>query len=174
MDSDVTISLLKSGMTHVLGELRGFVFMITEANYAEIHHDSERKLLDIAISRGGISVKQLQDPAALQVFAELLVSIDTGEAAVIALAVLIDADVAMHDRAGRRAACNHLPAHRVHRLEDILIEAVREKCITEGDVHQASDRLRSAGDYLLEFGVGGIGPALVDRMVGLTRNGPRG
>jgi predicted nucleic acid-binding protein len=173
MDSDVTISLLKSGTIHVLGGLHGFAFMITESNYAEIHHESERRLLDAAISRGDVSVESLTDPAALQVFAQLLISIDTGEAAVIALAVHLDADVAMHDRAGRRAACRHLPVHRVHRLEDILVEAVREECITVGDVHQATDQLRIAGDYLPEFGAGGIGTALTDPALGLTRGQPR-
>jgi hypothetical protein len=169
MDTDVTISLLKSGLVPALSRFIGFKFGITETNRAEVTHASERESLESAIARGDIVVRELTDPDALTEFASLSKVLGPGEAAVIALASQTGEEVAMHDKAGRRIAKAKLSEGRVHRLEDLLVEGVRSGALLPEDADGAAKRLRTAGDYELEFVSIGIAVAVADSRFGLNR-----
>ena len=170
LDSDVTISLIKAGAVHVLGGLSAVGFLITETNYSEIRKEESRRELDAALARGDLEVRTLSDPEALLVFARLLNRLDNGEAATIALASQIGADVAMHDKAGRRTAVAILTELRVHRLEDILVEAVRVGCLTDLEADRACVRLVDSGDYVADFVGSGIAAATGDPRYGFRRD----
>ena len=169
MDSDVTIALLKSGTIGILGSLKRFTFMITEVVAGEITKEPERSTLFSEISRRRIQVTPLTDPNALGVFSQLLRVIDPGEASAIALAESIGGDVAMHDKAGRRAAAGRLSEDRVHRLDDIVVEAIRECVLSIRDADEAIRRLQSVEDYQPAFAVNGFEPAVSDPTFGLGR-----
>ena len=169
MDADVTIALLKSGTIGVLDSLTEFGFMVTEIVYDEVHHESERTALDGAIAQGVLAITELSDPAGLVVFGDLLRVVDEGEASVIALASVISGDVAMHDRAGRREAAAYLSPDRVHRLEDIIVEAIRCNRITVSDANAAVDKLRKAGDYQPPFAPHGFEITVSDSSFGINR-----
>jgi predicted nucleic acid-binding protein len=169
MDTDVTIAILKAGLTHVLGCMTAFQFVITETNQAEVTHAPESTDLVYAISRGDVSVVPLVDIGALSVFARLNRLVDAGEAAIIALVHQLGGDVAMHDRAGRRQAAALISEERVYRLEDILVEAVRSDCITVVDADAATATLVQASDYRTSFSSSGIEFAVADAALGLHR-----
>lgn len=169
MDSDVTIALIKSGAINVLDALTDFKFMITEIVYDEIHHETERAGLDAAISAGIVVVTELSDPTGLVIFADLLRVVDDGEASVIALATVLLGDVAMHDRAGRREAASYLSTDRVHRLEDIIVEAIRRSRITVDEANVCLERLRIAGDYQPPFAPHGFEVTVTDLSFGFAR-----
>jgi predicted nucleic acid-binding protein len=172
MDSDVLIALLKAGLVRILHCFSELEFIITETNYAEINREKERFDLDLAISKGDLKVVELNTPASLTKFAGLLKYIDPGEAAVITLAALNGAHVAMHDRVGRRIAITQLSGSRVHRLEDIIVDAVRNGCISLEEANDSTNRLKVANDYLPSFANVGIKEVLSNPEFGIIQEIP--
>jgi predicted nucleic acid-binding protein len=170
MDSDVTIALLKSDTIDVLGKLTDFRFMITEVNEYEISREPGRSQLKAAIARGNLVVTPLTDPAGLVIFADLLRVVDEGEAAAIALATVTSGDIAMHDSAGRRAAATYIPRECIHRLDDIIVEAIRRGCLTVEEADGATAKLRMADDYQPAFAAEGFRRVVADAAYGISRD----
>ena len=169
MDSDITISLIKAGQIGVLLSLKGFEFLITETNYAEIFYPTERVALDAALASGGLTLYTLNDPDALLDFAVLGRVLGAGEAAVIATAQLLHSEVIMHDRVGRRHAIQRLGLQRVHRLDDLFIHAVRVGCLRPDYADAAASQLQRSGDYELHFLRTGVAADLPDLTFGFDR-----
>ncbi|MHB1470176.1 MAG: hypothetical protein ACYCSA_03670 [Thermoplasmataceae archaeon] len=168
MDSDVMIALLKSGITEVLGCIPGLEFLITDVNYEEIRRGAEAPVLEEIVMKQAVRVETISEPMALIKFAELQHVIDAGESAVITMASLNGGHVAMHDKAGRRIAIGQLSEKRVHRLEDLIVEAVRNGCLSVENANLAAGRLRDANDYLPCFADDGIQSILLDPNFGIS------
>lgn len=168
LDSDVLISLIKTGRLDVLGKLKGFRFCITDINHAEIRLPAQQHVLRAALGNGDLLLTPLIDPAGLSTFAGLRKYVDDGEAATIAQASVSRARLAMHDGAGRKAAVATLGTARIYRLEDIVVEAIREKVLDVPTADGLMALLRGANDYKTNALAGGYASILSDGRFGLA------
>lgn len=167
LDTDVLIALIKSTRLDILGLLKDFEFAITEVNEAEVKAPPQARTLSAAIGRGTLHVRPLIDPEGLATFARLTRFVDPGEAATIAQASVLRARIAMHDSAGRRAAVPIMGSERIFRLEDIVVEAIREKAISVSDADTMAAALKAARDYEMRAASTGFRPLIADQRFGL-------
>ena len=168
LDTDVLLGLIKSGRISILGQLTRFRFYTTDVNEKEVLVEGQKQVLAEAVDNGWITIVQLTDLQALQVFAKLRQwQLHNGESAAIAQALAMNARVAMHDNAGRRAARVELGAGHAHRLEDIIVEALREKVLTPAQCDEIITTLRGVDDYWFDSIKQGFAAIATDATFGI-------
>lgn len=168
IDTDVLLGLIKSGRIDMLGKLTRFKFFTTDVNAYEVKVPHQQQVLAHAVANGWIAIAKLEHVNALQTFAQMQQwQLDDGEAAVVAQALHMNARVAMHDGAGRKAARVKLGAGQAHRLADVIVEALREKILTLAECDAIITSLRAQGDYRFDALKSGFAPIASDQNFGI-------
>lgn len=85
-DASVLINLTHTGHLRLLGCTPGYRFLIPEEVLAEVSDPIQRDMLERAMSEGAIERTRVELPAELSVYAELTLTLGSGESACLALA----------------------------------------------------------------------------------------
>jgi predicted nucleic acid-binding protein len=85
-EHSILLNLIHVGLLDLLGKLPPYSFVVPEEVVKEIREPRQAQALQTAISAGLLLEERLTDPAELKVYAELIQTLGSGEAACLSLA----------------------------------------------------------------------------------------
>ena len=85
-DTSILINLFHAGHLDLLGQLRGFRFVIPDEVISEVTRPDQAVVVEDALSRGVIFRESIADPEELKIFGDLSRTLGIGESACLALA----------------------------------------------------------------------------------------
>ncbi len=139
VDTNVLINLMHVGRLAVLGDLRGYRFVVPREVESEIREDEQARALQQAFAEGWIGRVEWQTTEELALFAEFAKRVGTGEAACLAFACARGWGVASDDRRFRRLAEERIGRKRLWNTPGIFVLAIRQGLLTveEADTAKA-------------------------------------
>jgi predicted nucleic acid-binding protein len=151
-DANLLINLIHAGRILLLGELRGYRFVVPEEVVAEVTVEAQLAELQSAIGANAVSVCPLAGMDGLALFAELRVVMGAGESACLALAELNGWSVASDERRRfRREAIARLGVHRLLTTPDIFLLAIRSGLLSVAEADEDKALLASRR-FVMKFG----------------------
>lgn len=137
-DTNILINLIHVGLLDLLAELPPYTFVVPEEVVKEVGDPHQSQALQQAISLGVIEVVQLTETAELTIFAHLVRTLGSGEAACLSLAESRKWIIASDEkRKFRREALSRLGTARMLNTPGILILAIKAGVLTIEEADQA-------------------------------------
>ena len=85
-DTSILINLCHTGHLGLLGNTRGFRFVVPDEVIAEMTNSDQLGLVDAALSEGALARESISSPDELEIYADLSQILGSGESACLALA----------------------------------------------------------------------------------------
>lgn len=138
VDTSVLINLAHADRLALLGRIPGLAFVVPEEVMAEVTSPDQRAALLAVLGAGVVQRAAISDLAAIELYAELRVTMGRGEAACLALAVSKGWLVACDERrAFRREALARLGSGRLITTPGLLVLAIRAGLMTVEEADRA-------------------------------------
>jgi len=150
-DANILINLTHIGRLNLLGELPPYSFVVPEQVVREVREPAQAAAIQTAVASGLLQEVQLTGISELIVYAELVQTLGTGEAACLSLAQCRNWLVASDEkRKFYRETTGRLGAGRVINTVGILIHAITLGVITIEDADQAKRQLEGR-KFVMKF-----------------------
>lgn len=150
-DANVLINFFHIGQLPLLGKIAGYRFVAPLEVIAEVDEPAQAAALAAALDNGHLAELVIDNPAALELFAELRSLMGRGEAACLAAAATLDHLIASDEkRRFKRKTIELLGEGRLLRTEDLILCAIRDGLINvaEADAFKAT---LAANRYAMAF-----------------------
>lgn len=150
-DTSVVINFIHAQLLLRLPGLTSMAFVVTDVVRGEVTVDEQRAILDQVLTTDGWSCESITDPAAIEMQADLMSTMDPGEASSLALAATRGWMVACDERrAFLREAEKRLGEGRVLNTPGLLLMAIRAGTLTVGEA-DAAKAILEANRYTMRF-----------------------
>jgi len=133
-DANIIVNLIHTQCLGILGKLPGYEFVAPDEVLREVTDTTQREALQVAIDAGTLRAITIDDVATLELFAELLATMGSGEAACLSLAQTCGWLIASDERrVFRREALARLGPGRIINTAGIFLLAIRAGVLTVDD-----------------------------------------